>query len=101
MLLSPLKVIRNLLGIERAARPRTLADDLMDRQLDREQAGMAVATGEASGLQADFAQAVADFKAAMADGIITPDEARRINRDLAQGTRHARQHTATLQALTS
>ena len=81
--------------------PAAIEVDVLNRQLDRADAGMAVATGEASGLQADFAQAVADFKAAMADGIITPDEARRINRDLAQGTRHARQHTATLQALTS
>ena len=81
--------------------PAAIEVDVLNRQLDRADAGMAVAAGEASGLQADFAQAVADFKAAMADGIITPDEARRINRDLAQGTRHASQHTATLQTLTS
>lgn len=102
MLPSALRVLRTLGQRLRAMHgPAAIEVDVLDRQLDRAHVGVTAAADEAVVLEADFATTRADLRAALADGVITDAEARRLHRDLAAGTRHASAHTSTLKALTT
>ncbi len=65
------------------------------------EARVTLATAEAVVIEADFATASADLREALADGVVTPAEARLLTRDLSTGSRHATAHRATLNTLTA
>lgn len=97
---SPMRMLRAWLFRERAVRgPGAIELDVVERQISREEQAVGAAAGEAAGIEHNLDTAKQNLRSALADGVITIDEARTLARSLVRTSVRAHQHTQKLEAL--